>query len=449
MFMAQAANKFRSLFLLIICVFFIRVKGAGAQIIIAPEDVLAKRTDLKDNPVVPIKKVASGQIIHRFHDTSPLSPSGKYLALFRIPFEDHYPKPGEAGEVVIVDIETGEEKTIARSFGWEMQLGANVQWGKNDRQLYFNDVDTSTWTQNVVQYDVKKDKVVRKINGMLFMSSMDGSKFVAHNLLNSVHAQSGYGVLLPEHLTQYNRGPVDSDGIFVTDVRTNKIKRIASIRDIYENSIPSIKIDNPQDHSYYCFKAMWNPQGTRIMTCLLWKDLIRGGKRKVAVITMKPDGSDIRTAITADQYAKGGHHMAWLPDGDHISINLEVDPDQEGLEIVTVKYDGTDLKKVFSPGSGHPSYHPGGLPYIITDSYFHETSVTDNDGFIPIRFLNTETGEETVIAKVFVPEVSESAFRVDAHPAWDRSGRYVIFNGYGDGTRCVYMADMKSLLQSQ
>ena len=79
---------------------------------------------------------------------------------------------------------------------------------------------------------------------------------------------------------------------------------------------------------------------------------------------MKPDGSDIRTAITPEQWAKGGHHVNWTPDGEHLSMNLNVDGN-EGLELITVKYDGTELKTVFTPGSGHPSFHPKGHPQRV------------------------------------------------------------------------------------
>ncbi|HEX9959237.1 MAG TPA: hypothetical protein VGA96_18345, partial [Fibrella sp.] len=79
--------------------------------------------------LVPVVKVSSGRVIHRFFDTSPLSPSGRYLALFRFPQETRSPKPGEVGEVILVDRQTGQERVVAQSRGWEMQLGANVQWG--------------------------------------------------------------------------------------------------------------------------------------------------------------------------------------------------------------------------------------------------------------------------------------------------------------------------------
>lgn len=414
-----------------------------AQMVIGPSDQIQNSLIKPGKPLVPVKKVSSGRVIHRFHDTSPLSPSGRYMALFRVPFEDRYPEPGVSGEVILVDMKTGKERVVATSCGWEMQVGANVQWGGTDEELFYNDVDTTTWDAFAVKLNPLTGKK-RKMGGTVFMSSLDGEKLISYNLVNSVHAQSGYGVIVPDSLTDYNVGPVDTDGIFVTDTKTGKSERIVTIKDIYERTTPSIKVPNPEEYAYYCFKIMWNPQRTRIMTLVQFKPLA-GGRRKIAVVTMNPDGSNMRTAITPDQYAKGGHHMAWTPDGDHISMNLEMN-DERPLEIVTVRYDGSDLKTVYPVGTGHPSFHPGGLPLIVTDAYLHEA--TNKDGFVPVRLINVKTGKERLLAYVFVPEVKDSSFRVDPHPTWDRSGRYVIFNGFGDNTRCVYIADLQEIVST-
>ena len=52
------------------------------------------------DPLVPVWCVTPGEgrAIHRFFDTSPFSPSGRYLAVFRLPFEDRVPPPGEKGD---------------------------------------------------------------------------------------------------------------------------------------------------------------------------------------------------------------------------------------------------------------------------------------------------------------------------------------------------------------
>jgi len=420
--------------------FFLLVTGSIAALV-AQTTEHATATELVAGKRVSLKQVSTNKVIHRFFDTSPLSPSGKYLALFRMPYENKSPKPGDVSEVVVVDMKTGKERVVAQSRGWEVQLGANVQWGKSDKELLFNDVDTTTWKAFCVVLNPLTGKS-RRLDGTIFMASNDGKKIASYNLINSVYAQVGYGVIIPKNLIERNFGPVDNDGINITDVATGKVKRIVTIKDIYEKTTPSIAISNPQDFQYYCFQVKWNPQGTRLLTTVQWAP-VGGGARLRSVITMRTDGTDIHTAITPEQWAKGGHHINWMPDGEHLSMNLNID-DKEGLELISVKYDGTDMKTVFTPGSGHPSFHPKGLPLIITDAYPDEV-ITKRNGTVPIRLLHTDTNNEEQIAEVFVSNAN-GEFRIDPHPAWDRSGRFVIFNGYVGNTRNVFVADLNNII---
>lgn len=277
-----------------------------------------------------------------------------------------------------------------------------------------------------------------RCEGTVFMVSPDGNELLSYDLCKSRLAQAGYGVIVPDSVVRRNVGPVADDGVYVTDLKTNSCRMIASLADIYEKSVPSIAISNPNDYEYYCFQVKWNLQGTRILTTVQWTPL-SGGERRRAVITMNPDGSDIRTAITPEQWARGGHHINWMPDGDHLSMNLNIDG-KEGVEIVSVKYDGTDLKEAYPIGSGHPSFNVAGLPYIVTDAYAGE--VVAGKGLTPIRLINYEQQTEYNLAEVYLPPIRNFEFRVDAHPAWDRTGRYVVFNGVKDGHRCVYMAEI-------
>ncbi len=283
------------------------------------------------------------------------------------------------------------------------------------------------------------------MGGTVFMVSPDGRQLASYNLISSRYAQVGYGVILPDDKTPHNIGPVATDGVDLTDVASGVSRRIVTIRDIYEKSVPSIAVPNPQDFEYYCFQVKWNPQGTRLLTTVQWAPLA-GGQRRRAVITMRPDGSEMRTAITPEQWAKGGHHVNWMPDGEHLSMNLNVDG-KPGLELISVRADGSDLKVIFKPGSGHPSMQPDGLPFIITDAYPDEP-VAAQDGTSPIRFLDLTHQTEQTLIKIFVT-MTTGEFRIDPHPAWDRSGRYVAFNGFVGGTRNVYIADLSTLLEKQ
>lgn len=396
--------------------------------------LLSCKSEKKD-PKCEVRLVAEGGCIHRFFDTSAISPSGKYIALFRFMCEEHSPRPGDLGEVFVQNLETGEEIFSTHTRGWEVQLGANVQWGKSDDELFYNDVDTLTWESYAVQVNFKTGEQ-KRCAGTVFMVSPDGNQLLSYDLEKSRFAQVGYGVIVPDSEVKRNIGPVDSDGVYLTDLKTDSCRIIASLSDIYNKSIPSIAIADPENYEYYCFQVKWNPQGTRLLTTVQWTPLT-GGDRRRAVITMKPDGTDIRTAITPEQWAKGGHHINWMPDGEHLSMNLNIDG-QEGVEIISVKYDGTELKQVYPIGSGHPSYNVAGRMFVVTDAYSGE--VVAGEGMTPIRLINLEKQTEFNLAEIYLPPIKDFEFRVDAHPAWDRTGNYIVFNGTKDSHRCVYVA---------
>lgn len=399
---------------------------------------------------VPVVRIASGRIIHRFFDTSPISPSGRYVGLFRLPQEVRTPQPGEVGEVVVVDLQTGKEQVVAETRGWEVQMGANVQWGKTDADLFFNDVDASTWTPFAVQLDPSTGKR-RRIEGTVFTVSPDGTKLTSYNLIASRRIQVGYGVVIPEEKTRRNVGPVADDGLFVTDLASGRTRMIASIRDIFEQSVPKLEIPNAERCEFYCFQIRWNPQGTRVLAFLRWHDPTdaKGGPRRLTLVTMKGDGSDIRVAVSPKQYARGGHHPMWAPDGEHITINLNVRDGTKNLDIVSVRYDGANLHSIHPVGSGHPSMHPT-LPFVITDAYTHEP-LARGDGTVPLRMIDLRSKTETAIAHVLARR-SDSArltseFRIDQHPVWDASGRFIVFNGVHHDTRAVYIADVGAWLK--
>jgi hypothetical protein len=400
--------------------------------------------------IVPIARVASGRVIHRFFDTSPISPSGRYVALFRLPQENISPRPGEVGEVVLVDLQTGKERTVAATRGWEMQMGANVQWGATDADLFFNDVDVQTWTPFAVHLNPTSG-VQRRLGGTVFTVTPDGRSLTSYNLVASRRIQVGYGVVLPEEKTRRNVGPVADDGLFMTDIGTGRQRMIASIRDIVERAGPKLEIPNAERCEFYCFQIRSNPQGTRVMAFLRWHDPAapKTGPRLLTLVTMKLDGSDMRVAISPAQYARGGHHPMWTPDGEHLTLNLNVRDGTKDLDIVKVRYDGTGLHSIFPVGSGHPSTHPT-LPFMVTDAYTHEP-LARGDGTVPLRLIDLRKKTEVALAHVLARR-AESAklsteFRIDQHPVWDRSGRFIVFNGVYNDTRSVYIADVGEWLK--
>jgi hypothetical protein len=408
------------------------------------------------DPLVPVWCVTPERTggIHRFFDTSPISPSGRYLAYFQLPFEDRQPLPGDSGNVCVVDLSTGKDWVVSETCGWEPQMGANINWGATDHELFFNDVDTATWRPFAWKVDPIGGKR-QQMEGSVYHASPDGKWLISANMTTMRKTQPGYGVKIPDETARRNVGPADDDGFYITDTSTGKARLFASIADLLGRADPAVKIDDPHRQEIYGFHSKFNPQSNRLMLSLRWFpaadvplwDMFKQDHDAVrfAWITVPIEDGPWHCAVGPEQWEKGGHHGTWFPDGKRISMNLNID--REVLRFVQVNHDGSDLRKMLTevPGSGHPTVHPDGV-HLLTDTYTKEATAF-GDGTIPLRWVDLTTGEERTLIRINTKTLSDdSVLRVDPHPAWDRTWRYVTFNAFVDGTRRVFVADMAGLL---
>lgn len=413
----------------------------------------------KFNPPVPIYCLTpnTDAVIHRFFDSNPISPSGRYLAVTKFPCEDRTPRPGEAAQIVVVDLDTGSEKVVAETLGWDTQLGAQVQWGSSDDALFFNDIDTEKWIPVGVQLDINTRKI-HHLPGTIYHVSPDGKHVASPCLLRTARTQLGYGVLAPPNKIPVNHGAPDDDGLYVTNLVTDECRLLVSLRQIVD-ACPALQEDEYRNGNFYAFHAKWNPQGDRLMLVVRWvpptpvwrRLLSKAASKKYMrkhVVTMAADGTDVQLAVSAEDWARGGHHPNWCPDGRHVMMNLNIHGD--GLRFVQFRYDGGPPEIMHNAmGSGHPSLHPNGR-FVLTDTYPYE-AISYGDGTVPIRLIDMSTDTEHVLARMMMQPGyvgSSREMRVDAHPAWDSSGTIVIFNGFANGTRQVFAADTSAITAS-
>jgi Tol biopolymer transport system component len=406
------------------------------------------------DPRVPVHCVTPDLpgAIHRFYDSSPFSPSGRYLAVTRLPFEDRIPRPGEAADVVVIDLETTEWRKVAETRGWDTQLGAQVQWGADDRTLLYNDVDTTTWVPHGVRLDPLGD-TRQRLDGTVYAVSPDGRWAASPCLRRIVRTQGGYGVIVPPAHLPANRGAATDDGIWLTDTMTGSGRLLVSLADLFEQAFPPAQRKRYASGDFYGFHVKWNPQGTRLLFVLRWLPRTwlpwrrKKKYRRFNVLTLAADGTGARIAVPDSAWRKGGNHPNWCPDGEHVLMNLNTDG--EGLRFARVRYDGTGCAALSRSvrGSGHPTMHPDGR-HILTDAYPHEP-VAYGDGTTPIRWVRIDDGTETALVRIRTRSDHEarlSALRIDPHPAWDRGYRRIAFNACPDGRRRVFVADLDGVL---
>lgn len=406
--------------------------------------------------VVPVWCVTPGEgrCIHRFFDTSPISPSGRYMALFRMPQEETTPRPGERGEILVIDLTTGEERCVATTAGWESQMGANINWGSDDETLIFNDVDTESWQVRGVKLQWRTGRAEYFDKGVYHVSP-DGRYALCADLTAVRRTQTGYGVMIPDDRVPTYHGLSEDNGIWITDLSSLKTRMLISAAETVERAVPKACWDDYTSRENYFFHTKWSPKGTHLMFSLRRYSSENAKPfsnmspdMRYDVFTMRPDKTELYDTLPQEVWRNLGHHTNWCPDGEHLSLNLAIDGGSV-VKFCFVNRDGSNLHKLCDEpiGSGHPTLHPSGK-FLITDAYQFET-LCRPDGTTPLRMIDMHTLETTVLAwlPVAIPQerlLSDVGLRVDPHPAWDRTWRYLVFNAYMKGTRRVFLADMSS-----
>lgn len=385
-----------------------------------------------------------GFYIHTFFDVCPFSPSERYLAVLRLPFQDRKPDWKDTADVCVIDLQERTIRTVYSTSAFGMQTGAHLQWGKTDRHLYFNDKSARAGGHAVAIRLDWQAGTAEELEGPIYHIAPDESGVIGFNLDLINWVQDGYGcVVSPERRLKLEAGAAKNQGLWYTETTTKRKRLLVSLEEIFE-ALPDK--DTFKGLAFHLFHSKFNPQGTRIMQVVRARDpQAEPGRYTYGILTtFNADGSDIRVAVDHTLWKRRGHHPNWMPNGDRILMNLTP---KDRLRFCTFRYDGSDFQVVNESilGSGHPAYEKTER-FIFTDSYPGEPMALP-DGSVALRLIDTKRNEEKLVTPIFaLGRINPSVLRLDPHPAWSRDGRRSCFNGAPDGRRQVYVADLSSLL---
>jgi hypothetical protein len=380
--------------------------------------------------------------VHTYFDVTPFSPSQRYLAVTRLPFDDQYPVLGDQAEVCVIDLQEQSIRTVYKTRCWGYQTGANVNWGATDRHLYANDVIDGQAV--CVGIDLETTETLAYA-GPLYTISPDESCVLAfpHELRDVT--QPGYGVP-PKVLNSFATlppGASKTEGIWRTDLKTNGKRLLVSLADV------AAKVPTPppdEGGTYYFWHTKFNRQGTRLMQVLRYIHPNAPEARNPMAFTFNPDGGDIRYVPKTDRVAVwngGGGHPNWHGDGIHIIRNMEPDGG-DTTRFVQAKYDGTEFKILCEKlkGGGHPSVEPWGK-YLITD----ENGYVDGTAVIKLRLVDLIAEEERCVCAIGTIDkkaLKDTVFRLDGHPVWSRDYKKVSLQAAPEGRRQLFIVDLQN-----
>ncbi len=398
---------------------------------------------------VPVLKVTpdDGFYVHTYFDVTPFSPSQRYFAVTKLPFQDHIPQLGDTAEICVIDLEKETIQTVYKTKTWGYQTGANVQWGGSDRYVYTNDLINGKAV--MVEIDLESDAVTAFETSM-YNVARDGSYAIGFPLELLNVTQQGYG--MPSKET-YNppslpAGMSKDQGVWRANLKTRKSELLYSIAHV------ASKVPEPMpkpDGTYYFWHSKYNRQVTRIMQILrcIFPGFDGERERNPMVLTLSADGKEV-FSLGQDpvwDYPAGGGHANWHPDGEHIIRNMK--PDGKTLRVCQVKYDGSDFKvlsETFQSG-GHPSIESSGR-YVITD---HRDTIDKDNQVISVILLDTVADKAEKICTL--PTINTQGLklitktmRLDGHPCWSRDYKKVSLQAAPEGKRQLFVLDLSQLI---
>lgn len=192
--------------------------------------------------------------IHRFFDSSPISPSNQFLATTTLPSfaasasASPLTTSYKQASIQVTDITSGATTLVDLTDAWDSQLGAQVQWGATDSELYYNvlqnvgaNVPADASTPHPHQSNgcsvvrgVRLNMLTRQktlLQCPVYHVSNDGKLAAAPNLLKIHHTQKGYGVRVLDTTAQkeHVRGAAHGDGLYITNTVTGECRLLVSL----------------------------------------------------------------------------------------------------------------------------------------------------------------------------------------------------------------------------
>jgi hypothetical protein len=395
---------------------------------------------------VPIYKVTpdDGNYNYTYYDIPAHSPSNRFIAVTRVPYiEDRLPKYGEIADVCVIDLEEETISTVYKTKSWGFQTGALLHWGASDRYLYTNDVFNG---QNAVcvQIDLDTGKFTA-FDGPMYNIAPNGQFIVGFPLELLNVTQQGYGLPSkdPENPDKLPYGAANDEGIWKTDLATNRKHLLVSLADVAEK-IPTAAPG--KNGTYYFWHSKVNPQSTKILQVARCLFPSGQGGRNPMVFTYNADGTDLKFASGEYVWGQGGGHPNWHPDGLHIIRVMRPEGSEHPHRYCQFLYDGSDFKVIGNNiiGEGHPRITPDSK-YITTDSFPIENGAQK----IRIKLIDLTSEEEVIIAQMNTSKregLKNDTIRLDGHPTWGRNYKKLAFQAAPDGLRQVFVADLTNIV---
>jgi len=356
--------------------------------------------------------------IHRFFDSSPFSPSGRFVAAVRLPPPQFSREmKHQMASVIVIDLIRGKEHTVAHTLAWGAQLGAQAQWGSSDSELFYNQLQRHGGQIEGVVYNMEARKITQVLPCPIYHVSQDGKFTAAPNMRKIRNTQYGYGADYVDepssflHTINYNASK--TDGLFVNNIATRQCHLLVSL---FQFAVAA-GLDTERTPTYG-FHTKWSHDGTHLLFVMRSLEqasgvngmllghlvrrqhlfVVRANDSRIWYLlswSSKPfkdrsirekglannEGMDALEGMNeSGELEVDANHPNWVAGSLKVSLNVKLRGHASEKWRIVV-FDANSDKPlntktllqgyVYAPGSGHPNFAVGGR-FLMLDVYAKE-----------------------------------------------------------------------------
>ncbi len=384
----------------------------------------------------PVIRPVTGSPGHHFfgyYDKSPWDPTGRWILAMETEFMDRPPQNGEAAVIGLIDTADNHSWTrLASTTAWNWQQGCMLQWlGDNDTgDIIFNDFRDGCFVSRILNIHNGRERIIaRPIYGV----NRAGTDAVSINFARLHHQRPGYGYQNAPDPWREVLTPED-DGIHAIDLQTGRSRLILSLAEAaaFENK-PEY---NGKLHRFN--HLQFGPNNRRFAVLQRYKDPTLGAKTvgDSRLLTLNLEGKEIccisdHGAVSHYDWSGEDSIVAWARRNGQGMHYYHFQEQRNSVEIVGESVFNCD---------GHCSFSPDGR-WMLTDTY------PDDTAHRTLILCKWREGCMRVDIGRFLSPAMDWTIRCDLHPRWSRDGNQVCVDSIHEGSRQMYVVDVREIVQ--
>jgi len=354
-----------------------------------------------------------------YYDKCPWDEDKQYFLFHQVEFQNRPPTTNDKAKICIVELRTKKISIIGKTYAWNFQQGAMLQWLPGRRILY-NDKEGDQFVSKIYDLNSGKEQIIPQPVSAV---RPDGKYGVSLNFSRLAKLRPGYGYEGIPDKFENEKWP-ENDGIYLIDLESGKYKLIITLSQILD-----FRKEKDVEKSFGWFNhTLFSPDGKRFIFLNRWGKSSKPFKTRI--FTSNLDGKEMYDLI--DDIYLVSHFdwknereiIAWAEIGNKGGFCL--------IEDKTGKY--KPVSKNIQNGDGHCSYSKN-EKLILFDTY-------PINNYRYLKIFDTVNEKEIVLGKFYSPPEITGEIRCDLHPRWSRSEKIISFDSIHENYRRVYVMNI-------